>query len=170
MTTPENDNRFRYRGNLYPDYLKRGNAARFILPVAQQFCVGRGVDVGPGRWPFPGATPVDNNGAKNDAYSLPGEEWDYIFSSHCLEHLTNPVAALVHWRSRLRDGGTLFLYLPHPEMEYWRPQNCWKHLHLFYPKDVAKMLEDLGFVDVMHSERDLAWSFSVVGFNQRKDV
>jgi len=26
------------------------------------------------------------------------------------------------------------------------------------------MLRDLGFIDVIHSERDLAWSFAVVGF------
>lgn len=28
---------------------------------------------------------------------------------------------------------------------------------------MAVMLDDLGFIDVIHSERDLAWSFAVVG-------
>ena len=27
-----------------------------------------------------------------------------------------------------------------------------------------KRLRDLGYVDVIHGERDLAWSFAVVGF------
>lgn len=155
---------FEYRGNLYPEYLKRGNAARFIAPTAAQFCVGRGLDVGAGAWPLDGAVPVELKDG-GDAMDVPQGPWDYVFSSHCLEHLVNPVAAIEHWKTRLRPGGVLFLYLPHPDMEYWRPQNCRKHLHLFRPSDVAKMLEDIGFRDVIHGERDLAWSFSVVGFN-----
>jgi hypothetical protein len=51
-------------------------------------------------------------------------------------------------------------------MRYWRPQHNRKHLHLFWPADVSEMLVDLGFVDVLHSERDLYWSFAVVGFNE----
>jgi SAM-dependent methyltransferase len=156
---------FTYRGELYPDYLKRGNAMQFIAPTALQFCKGRGLDVGAGKWPLPGAEPIEYTNGEN-AYGLPVGEWDYVFSSHCLEHLHNPVAALEHWKTRIKPGGVLFLYLPHPDMEYWRPQNCRKHLHLFYPKDIAEMLQDLGFVGVIHGERDLAWSFAVVGFNR----
>lgn len=155
---------FIYGGELYPDYLKNGNGMQFIEPTARQFCKGKGVDVGAGKWPLPGALPVD---AKqfNHATFLPRGPWDFIFSSHCLEHLIDPVAALEHWRDRLKkDRGVVFLYLPHPDQKYWRPQFCRKHLHLFWPRDVATMLEDLGFVDVMHGERDLMWSFAVVGF------
>lgn len=159
-----NDLLFEYKGELYPDYLKRGNACRFILPTALEFCKGRGFDVGAGRWPLPGAIPVDI-GHGVDAYHLPeGDDLDFVFSSHCLEHLADPVRALQGWRDRLRPGGCLFLYLPHPAMRYWNPQHCRKHLHLFHPEDVAQMLRDLGFVDVIHGERDLAWSFAVVGF------
>ena len=153
-----------YRGQIYPDYLRHGNAMQFIAPTAAQFCKGRGLDIGAGKWPFPGADPIESASGTN-AEVLPVGEWDYIFSSHCLEHLANPIAALEHWKTRLRSGGTLFLYLPHPEMSYWRPQNFRKHLHLFWPKDVAQLLRDLGFVDVIHGERDLAWSFAAVGFN-----
>lgn len=165
---------FEYDGALFPDYLRRGNAAQFILPAAAHFCRGAGVDVGAGKWPFPGAVPVDiaGGGLRHDGCSamdlplgpLPGGRWDYVFSSHCLEHLLDPVGAIEHWRARLRSGGTLFLYLPHPDMTYWRPSRCRKHRHLFWPNDVAAMLSDLGFVDVIHGERDLAWSFATVGF------
>ena len=155
---------FEYRGKLYPSYLKRGNAMQFIEPVARQFCKGKGLDVGAGRWRLPGAMPIDMINC-DDACDLNDEQYDFIFSSHCLEHLANPVEALLHLRTRLRVGGTLFLYLPHPDMEYWRPQNCRKHLHLFWPGDTARMVRDLGFDGVIHSERDLAWSFSVIGFN-----
>lgn len=155
---------FDYRNRLYPEYLRNGNACRFIVPIAQQFCVGEGVDVGPGRWPFPGATPVDV-GSEYSAMALPPGPFDYVFSSHCLEHLRNPIAALEHWRTRLKPQGVLFLYLPHPDMEYWLPQNCRKHLHSWSPGQMRRILVDLGFSDVLASERDLAWSFSVVAFN-----
>lgn len=159
---------FSYKGSLYPEYLKHGNAMRFIAPTALQFCRGRGFDVGCGKWPLPGAIAVDV-GVGVDAYHLPeGDDVDYIFSSHCLEHLDDPVRAIEGWGKRLLPGGVLFLYLPHPDMEYWRPQNCRKHRHLFWPEDVAKMLRDLDFENVIRSERDLAWSFAVVGFKRTK--
>jgi SAM-dependent methyltransferase len=155
---------FEYRGSLYPEYLKHGNACRFIAPTALEFCTGRGLDVGAGHWPLPGAQAVELRDG-GDAMNLPEGEFDYVFSSHCLEHLPDPVAALEHWKTRIKPGGVLFLYLPHPDMRYWRPQHCRKHRHMFWPKDTAEMLSDLGFVNVIHGERDMAWSFAVVGFN-----
>lgn len=154
---------FEYRGAIYPDYIRRGNACQFILPAAMHLCQGKGVDVGGGKWPFPGATVVDMQDG-GDAMALPDEPFDFVFSSHCLEHLDDPVAALEHWKSRLRPGGVLFLYLPHPDMTYWRPEFNRKHRHMWWPKDMAEMLRNLGFVDVIHSERDLAWGFAAVGF------
>jgi SAM-dependent methyltransferase len=154
---------YEYGGELFPLYLKNGNACQFIAPVAKQFCTGRGLDVGAGKWPLEGATPIELKDG-GDAMNLPGEQWDYIFSSHCLEHLENPIAALEHWKSKLYYSGCLFLYLPHPDMTYWLPQNCRKHLHTWRPKDMADILKSLGFKRVIHSGRDMAWSFAVVGF------
>lgn len=155
---------FEYRGALYPEYLKHGNACRFITATAKEFCKGIGLDVGAGKWPLPGAIPVDAKDGR-DAMELPAGQYDYVFSSHCLEHLANPVAALEHWKSRIKPGGVLFLYLPHPDMTYWLPQHCRKHLHAWRPADMAQLVHDAGFVNVIHGERDLAWGFAVVGFN-----
>ena len=154
---------FEYKGGKYPEYLKMGNAAAFIAPMAQFFCNGRGLDIGAGKWPLRGAMPIDVDRGGN-AMSLPANAYDFIFSSHCLEHLPDYVAAIDHWKTRLKPGGVLFLYLPHPDMEYWLPQNNRKHLHQFRPGDIARVLRDLGFINVIFSERDLAWSFAVVGF------
>jgi SAM-dependent methyltransferase len=154
---------YEYKGSLYPNYLKTGNACRFIVPAALHFCRGRGLDVGAGPWPLPGAIPVELRDG-GDAMELPEGQFDYVFSSHCLEHLANPVAALEHWKTRVKIGGVLFLYLPHPDMAYWRPQTCRKHLHSWAPEVMAEMVRDLGFVNVIHSQRDMAWGFSVVGF------
>lgn len=154
---------FDYKGELFPDYLKRGNACQFIAPTALHFCSGAGVDVGAGRWPLPGARAIDFADG-GDAMRIGETDLDFVFSSHCLEHLANPIAALEHWKACLKPGGVVFLYLPHPDMTYWLPQHCRKHLHTWRPAEMAQILRDLGFVGVIHSERDLAWSFAVVGF------
>ncbi len=162
-------NLFEYRGALYPDYLRNGNAMQFIVPTFAHFCVGRGLDVGAGKWPFPGARPIDLPSG-GDAMDLPLGLWDYIVSSHCLEHLADPIAALEHWKTRLLPGGTLALYLPHPEMVYWRPQFCRKHRHTWAPAQMAEILRDLGYVDVIHGERDLAWSFAVIAWKSQTEA
>lgn len=158
-----NDVLFEYQGDLYPEVLKRGNACQFIAPMALQFCRGEGLDIGAGKWPLPGALPVEIKDG-GDAMALPAGQSDFIFSSHCLEHLANPIAALEHWKTRLKSGGVLFLYLPHPAQRYWLPQHCRKHLHSWRPEDMAKIMRDLGFRSIIHSERDLAWSFACLGF------
>jgi SAM-dependent methyltransferase len=155
---------FEYKGQAYPEYLRHGGARLYIDQVAEHFCRGRGLDIGAGQCPLRGAIAVDVDGDQ-DAMCLRDHKYDYIFSSHCLEHLTDPIGALEHWKSRLRHGGVLFLYLPHPDMAYWLPQNNRKHLHSWYPFQMRDIIKDLGFVNVMNSERDMYWSFSVVGFN-----
>ncbi len=154
---------YEYEGAQYPDYLKSGNACRFIAPVAAEFCKGKGLDVGSGQWPLAGAVPVEIADG-GDAMDLPAGEFDYVFSSHCLEHLADPIGALQHWMTRLFTGGVLFLYLPHPDMKYWQPTRNRKHLHMWAPEAMAQILKDLGCVNVLHSQRDMAWGFSVVGF------
>lgn len=101
---------------------------------------------------------------------LPAGEVDYIVSSHCLEHLADPVSALEHWKTRLVPGGVLFLYLPHPDMRYWQTTRNRKHLHEWQPRQMARILNDIGFIGVLHSERDLAWSFACIGFNGHVEV
>lgn len=166
---------FKYKRNLYPDYLKFGGACKFIEHTARQFCHGKGIDVGCGSWPLEGAQGFDikpHDAAKSGEacdLKVPNESQDYVFSSHCLEHLDDPIKALEHWVSKIRPGGVLFLYLPHPDMEYWLPQNCRKHRHAWNPQDMAKVLEDIGLQNVIHSGRDMYWSFTVVGFKQATD-
>lgn len=160
----KNQETYVYKGKVYPDYLKRGNAASHIIPVAQHFCKGDGLDIGgTPYWSLPGSTIINPEFGQYDAYTFPQDSYDYIFSSHCLEHLEDYVSALVYWRDNLRKKGQLFLYLPHPSMEYWLPQNCKKHLHKFDIPDIIKLLKDLGFTDIFNSERDLYWSFAVTG-------
>lgn len=162
-----------YKGEHYPQFQASGHASRFAIPFALEVCKGNGLDVGYGKseWKFPGAHGVDSavfNSYGADAMCLPLQladdgrtpmGWDYIFSSHCLEHLPNWVEALDHWYDRLKVGGTLFLYLPDYSQVYWRPYNNRKHIHCLTPTIIADYLDDKGYMKVFVSGIDLNNSF-----------
>lgn len=155
---------FYYKDKPYPDYIRKGNAIKHILPFAKHFCKGRGLDIGgTPDWCYPNATPINPEYFDNSASNILNEQYDFIFSSHCLEHLPNYIESLELWRECLKPDGQLFLYLPHPDMQYWRPQNCRKHLHEFQPLQMESILSDLGFTDIFFSERDMYWSFAITG-------
>ena len=160
----------RFKHQIVPDHITEGHHSQYIIPVARKICKGVGLDIGCNRpeWSFPGSRPIDITLPDDyDAYNLP--EWtggyDYIFSSHCLEHLEDYRGALQHWLSHIKSRGKLFLYLPHPDCLYWHPneQPTKLHLHSFTPMIIKELLEDLGLVDIFFSERDLAYSFAVYG-------
>src|SRR5262245_35525640 len=83
---------------------RRAFDARF----ATRYFVGDGIDVGAGgdglgRYAelFPLITSVTDWDIKDgDARNLAGivsERFDFLFSSHCLEHISDPAEALFHW-------------------------------------------------------------------------
>lgn len=154
-----------FRDHVYPTFQSQGFAAQFAFPFAQQVCKGTGYDIGCNRhaWCLPGAIPIDpliDN--RWDAYNLPDNKVDYIFSSHCLEHLRNWTEALDYWRTKLKQNGVLFLYLPHPIQQYWRPWHNRKHIHVLYPELIKDYLTDTGWKNIFVGGPDLNSSFMVM--------
>jgi len=156
----------KFNQKYYPAFQAEGNASQFAIPFAKYFCKGKGYDIGCNRleWAYPGSTPIDLNFQDPwEAYNLPEEKVDYIYSSHCLEHLSDWVAALDYWTSKIKDNGILFLYLPHYNQEYWRPWNNKKHKHVFTPQLINDYMLDNNYKNIFYSERDLNDSFMIVG-------
>jgi len=156
-----------YKGKTYPKFQSEGYASRFAIPYAEQICKGVGVDIGCNRleWAFPGSYPVDPEINELDAMNFPYENLDYIFSSHCLEHLNDWVSVLDYWKTKLKPGGVLFLYLPDYSQLYWRPWNNRKHLNIFSPQIIRDYMEDRGYKNVFTSGVDLYNGFMVFGEN-----
>lgn len=158
-----------FKGSVYPKFQSQGFAAKFAFPYAEQVCKGNGLDIGCNRheWAFPGAVPVDPVLNLWDALNLPllkdTDGWDYIFSSHCLEHIPNWVDAMDHWYEKLKQGGVLFLYLPHPSQEYWLPWNNRKHIHILRPEDIQAYMQDKGYKNIFRSGVDLNNSYMIFG-------
>lgn len=75
--------------------------------------------------------------------------YDVVVCHHCLEHLTDPAAALAKMRAALRPGGKLLVYVPYDEQRRYRrhisgdPNH---HLFSWTPHTLANLVEDCGFV------------------------
>lgn len=159
-----------HNGISYPKFQSEGNAAKYCRAFAQEVCVGWGIDIGCNReeWAY-----VDKNGVKSlmcdpaisadcEAQKLPPGKFDYIHSSHCLEHLPNWVDAMDYWQTKLKSGGVLFLYLPSYENTYWRSWHNRKHVHNLSPQMIKDYLTDRGWKNIFVSGIDLNSSFMAI--------
>lgn len=136
-----------HRDQQYPKFQTTGGASRFCMPFALEVCKGVGFDIGYSKeeWKMPRAIGIEPEiNPEFHAMSLPPITVDFIFSSHCLEHTDNWVDCLNYWTSKIRGGGTIFLYLPDWSQTYWRCYSNRKHVHTFFPELIRDYLQQSG--------------------------
>jgi SAM-dependent methyltransferase len=150
------------------------NQVLWITPKALTVCKGVGLDIGCEgiHNKLPGALGVDicsHPGADFVGYAedfprLFGDrKFDYVFSSHCLEHIENWQAALEWWISVIRPGGIFFLYLPNPAVAPgWSKVHLSTHKHDF---TLHMILKKLVFyeIEIMESAYDEYAGFYIWG-------
>jgi SAM-dependent methyltransferase len=104
----------------------------------------RGLEIGAHSNPTAGLTPYYTDVASDfagtrgradflsDASALPIESGtlDYLCSSHVLEHLADPLNALLEWHRVLREGGLLYLVVPDKTQTFDNPRKLTSPLHL----------------------------------------
>ena len=87
---------------------------------------GKGLDIGCGDDPVrPDVQPFDV--AQGDANCVTQfitdlESYDYVFSSHCLEHMYDPGSTIADWWKLVKPEGTMFVVVPDEdlyEQGYW---------------------------------------------------
>ena len=66
-----------------------------------------------------------------------------IILSHIVEHLKNPVSFLSNQRSKLREGGTLFLEAPN--QDYIHKLRNEPHIIFLSPKTISSLMEKSGY-------------------------
>lgn len=94
---------------------------------ATTYLVGNGIDIGCGEQPislyhefFPGMTGLkpwdlpDGDGALLEG--VEDETFDFVHSSHSLEHMSDPRVAMNNWIRVLKKGGHMILLLPDEDM------------------------------------------------------
>jgi len=81
---------------------------------------GSGIDIGCGTDKVtPDCRAWDQMFGHGDATLLAGVEdasFDWVYSSHCLEHLTDAHTALTNWWRVLKNGGHLIVCVPHRDL------------------------------------------------------
>lgn len=157
-----------FKNDQYPIWQSEGNAARWVRPLQDYLLSGHGLDIGYSKeeWRYPAAMGIDPaHNPEWHAMKLPdchGGQWDYITSSHMLEHLQeNWMTCLDYWLSKIRSGGMLLLYIPHNSQTYWKPENNRKHVHSFDGSEIKSYLQGLAH-KVFVSGCDFNHSFVVV--------
>jgi SAM-dependent methyltransferase len=117
---------FHCRGILYryiarpnrPGETGKARERRIREKFFERFCAGKGLDVGYG-----GDLLSENcqgwDIEHGDAQTLKGlkdSEFDFVYSSHTLEHVDDAGVTLKNWWKVIRPGGYLILYLPHRDL------------------------------------------------------
>lgn len=99
---------------------------------------GEGIDIGCGPDPIsPTALAFDTH--SGDANSIlehlpSGRQFDFVFSSHCLEHMYNPEKSLADWWQLVKPGGAMMIVVPDEdlyEQGYWPSIFNYDHKHTF---------------------------------------
>lgn len=78
---------------------------------------GRGLDIGCGsdKLTIPGCEIDGWDLPQGDAQFLEGTDlctYDFLYSSHCLEHMEDVPTALYHWAAVLKSDGVLYIVVP----------------------------------------------------------
>ncbi len=92
-----------------------------------RYFVGDGIDIGGAPDPlaqyaeqFPGMHSVRvwdiNDGDARHMHGVADESYHFVHSSHCLEHLTDPIEGLKNWFRIIKPGGYLIVLIPDEDM------------------------------------------------------
>ncbi|WLE98261.1 MAG: methyltransferase domain-containing protein [Candidatus Electrothrix communis] len=84
----------------------------------KSYLTGKGIDIGCGSDPLNEHVfrfDIDDGDANNIGLHVQGE-FDFVYSSHCLEHLSNPWEAIHEWWNLVKPGGFLFFLVPDEDL------------------------------------------------------
>ncbi|BBX61125.1 hypothetical protein MSAS_02990 [Mycobacterium saskatchewanense] len=90
-----------------------------------------------------------------DLREIATEQYDFLLSSNCLEHVANPIKALVEWKRVIKPGGGLVLVLPNKvsNFDHRRPTTKFAHLLEDFTNDIGE--DDLTHLDEILALHDL---------------
>ena len=93
-------------------------------------------------------------------HGIADNTYDFLLSSHCLEHTANPLAALHEWKRVVRPGGYIVLLLPDPRhcFDHRRPVTTLAHLKSDFDRQMGE--DDLTHLDEILALHDLKRDFA----------
>ena len=144
---------FRVRGGV-PAYawLSRVDNINFASATAWETGLRDGGD-----FPFHPAKPPGRQLLREASalVGVPDGAYDALISSHCLEHLADPLRALREWRRVVRPGGHMVVAVPDPVLtfDHRRPVTTLPHLVSDFERQTGE--HDLSHLDEVLSLHDL---------------
>jgi hypothetical protein len=87
--------------------------------------------------------------------NIGSETYDFVVASHVIEHIANPLKALVEWVRVLKEGGVLLVIVPHKDgtFDHMRPVSSFEHLLDDFNRNVGE--DDLTHLKEILSLHDL---------------
>jgi SAM-dependent methyltransferase len=119
-----------------------------------KYMSGKGLDIGFAGYTentkpiLPNTIGVDLNYPGYDGKTLPfeSESQDYLYSSHCLEHVSDRINTIKEWYRVVRKGGHLIIVVPHRDLYERKTElpSHWNEDHkVFYTSSsLLKEIED----------------------------
>lgn len=124
-----------------PGETSKAKQRRIAESFFTTYCCGEGLDVGYG-----GDLLAENCKGRDAEFGdaqclkdIADGAFDFVYSSHTLEHIEEPDAALREWGRVVKAGGFLILYVPHRDL-YEKKKTLpsrWNntHKHFFLPEE-----------------------------------
>lgn len=141
---------------------------------------GQGIDIGCGNDPiFEDVRRFDiGDGDANKITKYVKEKFDYVFSSHCLEHMENPKKALKEWWDLLKYNGYMYIIVPDEdlyEQGNWPSSNVDHRTTFTISKknswspvsyNILDLIKKLPHAKILKIEQqDMGYDYSLVGKN-----
>ena len=91
---------------------------KFWGPLEHRVLQGAGIDIGCGPDPvFPGVRRFDRaDGDANHITQYVSGQFDFVYASHCLEHMHEPRQAVLEWWQLVKPGGHIFFTVPDEDL------------------------------------------------------
>ena len=111
--------KYRFIGRPFvPGETTKAHSRRAREGFFEKYCKGEGLDIGFGSdlitkdakgYDFEHGNAQYLKGVKDNSY-------DFVYSSHTIEHLPDPAVGIKNWYRVVKPGGYLIIYLPHREL------------------------------------------------------
>lgn len=91
---------------------------------------------------------VELNAVKDDNY-------DFLLSSNNLEHIANPIKAILRWKDVIKKGGEVLVIVPNKEFsfDHLRDYTCFSHILQDYQDEIDE--KDLSHLNEIMEKHDL---------------
>lgn len=132
----------------------------------EKYCKGRGLDMG-----FGGDLLTENcvgwdmeHGDATYLVGIPGEEFDFVYSSHLLEDVERHDVAITNWWRVLKPGGYLIVFIPDRDLyekkktlpSNWNPNH--KHFFLLDRDEPPDTIGLVPFLEKMLPDKEIIYA------------